>query len=118
MNTIIRIKAFAPKITEDGIEPGAPKQVLTVPQNSTFLSCEPSSSGGFNIWLMAPTEKVGTDDAKDQEKRGYIACKTGVELPAELSDCLHLKSFSGIHIFEIPAHLAPAFAGAKTGLES
>lgn len=114
--TIIRNKAFAPKINpETGAISVPSKTTITLPVGSTFLNAEPSSSGGINIWHLAP--ELPGEDTKT-EKLGLVAVRTGVDLPDEIAQCTHLKSFSGIHIFEVPAHLAKTIAAAKTGLES
>jgi len=106
---ILRYQIFKPLI-KNGFPTINSKTHVDLPIGCSILSLEPSAStGAINLWTVGGS-------AEKLERRYFMACRTGVELPTEILDCVHVKTISGVHLFEIPKHLVEAFAEANTGI--
>lgn len=108
---ILRFLIFAPKINSatGSVEPPPTKLHVQLPKGCQILKAQVSmSTGGVNLWTL------GGDDT-ETEKRFFMACRTGVDLPECILDCVHLLSCNGCHIFEIPEHVLAQFKDVATG---
>lgn len=106
-HSIWRFRIFTPK---EGKKPST-KTRIELPEGATIFHCQPSlSTGGFNLYATV------RKDAK-MEKRNFIICRTGADLPDGIEDCQPVASFGLVHIFEVPSHVSIQFATADTKLE-